>query len=901
MIASLALVALCSVVVPPAVAAAPSATTVYVATTGNDAWSGKLPKPNAGKTDGPLATLAGAREALRRLKAAGGLQGPVQVEVLAGTYPLAEPFVLEPQDSGAAGCPITYVGSGTQKPVLSGGRVLNGWRQQAKGLWVAEVPAASGGKWRFRQLWVNGKRATLARSPNEGYFRISGKAAPLTDPATGKEIDSSKSAFRFKPGDLKQWPDVTGANAVVFYHWETGMLPVKSVDEATGTVVFTGEMKWPFWGRQRYYLENLFEALDAPGEWYLDSEKGLLYYRPRPGENIKTAVVVAPKLTELVRFAGDPDNGKLVERVGFKGLSFQHVDYALEPEGHCDWQAACTVAAAIQGRGASECSLEQCEIAHLGNYAVWFDRGCKGNRIVQNHLHDLGAGGVRIGEPGVPQTEAAETSGNVVSNNFIHDSGLMFYGAIGVWIGQSSDNVIAHNEICDQNYTAISCGWTWGYGPTKAHRNRIEYNYLHHLGRGKLCDMGAIYTLGTSPGTVIRGNLIHDVWDWDEGYGAGGIYPDEGSSQILIENNVVYRTASGGLTVHYGKDNIARNNVFALGRDSQVHLGRSDKESSLTFERNVVYYDEGALFMRESTLQADNNLYFRTDGTAPTFLDDTTFKEWRAKGYDAHSVIADPKFVDAKQFDFRLKPDSPALKLGFQQIDVSQAGLTGPADWVRLPRAIKRPVTAIPRRAQAEPVPLDDDFELTPLRGTADNAVTYGETDQASIRVTDEVAAGGKRSLKFVDAAGLDQIWNPHLFFSPHFVTGVVENGFDLRLEKGATVWVEWRDASSPYRVGPSLGVDADGNLKAHDQELLALPAGQWVHFEIACGLGKQATGTFDLTVTVAGQPPKRFDKLPCDPKCKELQWLGFISNATDHAVFYLDNLKLHTVKPTKR
>jgi hypothetical protein len=204
----------------------------------------------------------------------------------------------------------------------------------------------------------------------------------------------------------------------------------------------------------------------------------------------------------------------------------------------------------------------------------------------------------------------------------------------------------------------------------------------------------------------------------------------------------------------------------------------------------------------------------------------------------------------------------------------------------------------VPRRPQPQPLTLDDGFETTPVGAAAENATTHGETDKARIRVTDELGATGKRSLKFTDAPGLDQIWNPHLYYMPHFREGLVEHSFDLRLEKGAVVWIEWRDASHPYRVGPSMGVDAEGRLTASKQQLLSVPLGQWIHFEIVCGLGKQATGTYDLSVTVPGEPPKRFEKLPCDPACRQLEWLGFVSNATDYAVFYLDNMKLRLKKP---
>jgi len=103
-----------------------SAATFYVAPSGDDRWSGTLQKPNAEKTDGPLATLTAARDAIRRLKARGGLREPVTVFLAAGTYPLAEPLVLESRDSGTAQCPITYVALPGAKPSISGGRAIAG-------------------------------------------------------------------------------------------------------------------------------------------------------------------------------------------------------------------------------------------------------------------------------------------------------------------------------------------------------------------------------------------------------------------------------------------------------------------------------------------------------------------------------------------------------------------------------------------------------------------------------------------------------------------------------------------------------------------------------------------------------------------------------------------------------
>ncbi|MBM3477228.1 MAG: hypothetical protein FJX75_28510, partial [Armatimonadetes bacterium] len=785
------------------VAVAQAGVTIYVAPDGNDDWSGKLPAANATRTDGPLHTLATARDMIRAMKAGAQLTEPVEVVLRKGVYSLAEPLVLEPQDSGTEACPITYAAYQGEKAIVSGGVEVTGWKKGEDGLWTAQVPR----DWPLRQLFVNGERRTLARSPNTGYFNMAGPDGVAKDPRTGKDIVAEKQAFRYKREDLQaggfgNWgqapisPD-DGRNraspqfpeAVILFHWESGMLPISAVDTQNETIVLTGEMKWPFWADQRYFIQNAREALDAPGEWWLDRKAGTLYCKPLPGEDMTKATVTAPKLTQLVVMNGEPDAGLWVEHVRFEGLAFAYTDYELEPEGHCDWQAAVTVPAVIQAVGARNCSIERCKIAHIGTYAVWFRWGCQNNRVVQTEITDVGAGGVKIGEGGIAPSEAMDPRGNEVSNNFIHDIGIVYPGAIGVWVGQSSENVVAHNEICDTCYTAISCGWTWGYGPTKAHDNRIEYNHLHHIGRGILSDMGAIYTLGTSPGTTLNHNLIHDVWCYAKGYGAGGIYPDEGSSQITIENNVVYHTLSGGFTLHYGKDNTVRNNIFAYGRDQQVVRGRNETHIAFNFERNIVYYDSGRAWSaggENRNWTADNNCYWNASGEDIEFLSDLSLEDWRGLGFDQHSIIEDPQFVDPRNADFRLKPGSPVSKIGFEPIDISTAGLTGPKEWTDLPKRIKRAPVDFGKATVAEPQLVNDDFEKTAPGVKAAMAVTWGEAGEATIRVTDEQAASGKHSLKFTDAAGLDFSYNPHLWYTPYLTNCLAHLQYDLRIEPGA-------------------------------------------------------------------------------------------------------------------
>jgi parallel beta-helix repeat protein len=228
-------------------------------------------------------------------------------------------------------------------------------------------------------------------------------------------------------------------------------------------------------------------------------------------------------------------------------------------------------------------------------------------------------------------------------------------------------------------YTAISVGWTWGYGPNQSKGNVIEYNRIHDIGKDMLSDMGGIYTLGVQPGTRIRNNLIYNISSFT--YGGWGIYPDEGSSDMLIENNIVYNCKSAGFHQHYGRENIVRNNIWAFNRENQLMRTRAEAHLSFTFEKNIVYFDEGRLL--GSNWSGDryvmkNNIYFDTRGKDIRFAGQS-FREWKAAGKDSGSIIADPDFVNASNFNFLLRPDSPALKLGFQQIDMSSVGPRVPA------------------------------------------------------------------------------------------------------------------------------------------------------------------------------------------------------------------------------
>jgi hypothetical protein len=521
----------------------PAAADFFVAPRGSDA--------NPGTKERPFATISRAQEAVRR-RIAAGLKADVTVLLRGGTYELTQPLAFGPEDSGTEEFAVAYAPYPGEEVVVSGGRKVGPWNHGQGETWTAEVPGIKEGKWYPRLLIVGGRRAVRARTPNVD-------AKPNCWQM--KDADLSKDLKRYTltmpPGLAKNWRNIADVEVMAAGNWAINRKRLESVDETSGIVLLAPphssghEAIRPAPGRWCYF-ENAIEMLDQPGEWYLDRKTGVLSYWPRPGEDLSAAEVVMPVLGRLLEVNGEPD--RPVHNLHFKGIAFEHADWPLPPGGYmgiqaCHFNTGGTwhspwgrIPAAVCLNNATGCSVEDGRIAHCAGCGIELVSRCVGNVVQGNRVFDCSGNGIMLGGP---RSEAEVPKDNRISNNHVEACGRAYYGAVGIWVGFAQRAVIAHNLVHDLPYSGISVGWQWNPQPTPCQENTVEYNHVYDV-MNRLCDGGCIYTLGFQPGTVIRGNHLHDVHRSQFAQGApnNGMFIDEGSKGFLFEQNVIYNTAA---------------------------------------------------------------------------------------------------------------------------------------------------------------------------------------------------------------------------------------------------------------------------------------------------------------------------------------------------------------------
>ena len=701
---------------------------LYVAPAGNDAWSGMLAEPNVGRTDGSFATLERARDELRQRRKAGTLSAGGAVLIRAGEYGLTRPFQLTAEDSGSADAPITYRAFPGEQPRLFGGTRISGFKPFKNSILQADVRTQGFTGVRFRQLYLDGQRLTPARYPNldPARPRTGGWAFSDGTPASmyhkPPPEQETKRVLRLRPEDLRTWahPEDGEVNIYPRYNWGNCIVPIGAFDREARTLTLTKDVSYEMRPFDRYYVRNQFEELDAPGEWFLDPRTGMLYlWPPTPLDN---AVIRAPLTENVIVLEG-------AEHVTLRGLAIE-----------------CCEGSGVLLRNAKNCWVVACTIRNIGGRSDWSAgieiRNGTANGAFGNDIFDVGNFGIQVSGG---DTKTLTPAGHNVENNYIHHTGLINGHGCGVGLG-GVGNRVAHNLIHD----TARCGIFGG-----GNDNLIEFNRIRHANLDSE-DTGGIYVCAGQEGwmrrgLIIRHNFLTDILGFGRNEGrwecprySWGIYLDDAICEATVYGNIVARTVLGGAHVHGGRDHTIENNIFVdcgkqqmtwsgpkppntlepdmrktyeKYKDSAVYRSHYAKFAALNpetdgpmggnrFVRNIICYREPQvnLYQANNYLpdqnECDYNLIWH-DGAAlrlnlPGIPPAQQWEEWQKQGSDMHSVLADPRFVDPDQDDYRLRPESPALRLGFQPIPVEKIGpYTHPlrASWpiVEAPGARERP------------------------------------------------------------------------------------------------------------------------------------------------------------------------------------------------------------------
>ena len=388
-----------------------------------------------------LATLIAARNKAREFRKNSPVNQPVEIVALEGEYSMLQPLELTIEDSGTSTAPLIFRAGEEAKVIFRAGVPIGGFVKVNEKLWKAFLPQVAYYNSYFEQLYVNGRRAVRARTPNEGFFKVKSVTETVLEKGKGRApelavqkigIDSSDAAF-INSFTRQDYLDAL----IIFYHnWDNTRKRITGFGKENSSVYTTGEgMKpWnPINNKSRYIVENFMGALDAPGEWFLD-RTGYLYYIPLEGETIENSKVFAPILNRFISIQGDQVSGKKAENIRFENLTFEVAGYMTPSDGNEPEQAAASVDAVITADFADNISFQNCEISHTGTYAFWFRRACSNCSVTNTYMHDLGAGGVKIGETVIRPDSKEITNNIVIDNNIIRDGGNVFPCAVGIII-----------------------------------------------------------------------------------------------------------------------------------------------------------------------------------------------------------------------------------------------------------------------------------------------------------------------------------------------------------------------------------------------------------------------------------------------------------------------------------
>jgi len=573
----------------------------YVAPDGND--------ENSGAESAPFASLEKAQEAVRRINA--DMSGDIVVYFRDGIYEMAQSVIFDFLDSGRNGHQVVYQNYPGETPVLSGGTAVQNWVHHERGIYKAFV----GKEADFRQIYVNNKKAVRARKPNNGV---------LCKIPTEKEPDG----FNLEKGLLASVSDFENTIEVAVKNgWMLQRLRIRGRYDVGGyTRVVINPVEWKallegpqanrkYEGRE-FWLENAYEFIDMPGEWYLDRTDGYLYYYPWPGEDLEDGEVIIPRLEQFVVLAGT--FGQPVENLTFSGLEFRYSNWVRPNIYGFVSVYACTllpapennrfdpqyrhnqrkdrIPAAFLARASNHIVITRCVFRNLGGTGLTFDYGGADNLIEGNLFIDLSGGGLEVGnDSNRPQDVRMIPARITIRNNYIENIANDYYSCLGITAFYVDTLLVEHNHVNDVPYSGIGAGWGWAGAVLEENRNfTIRYNRVENYAQ-KLDDAGGIYTPNPVCGVnTINGNYISGNARSVTDLVIMGIYHDGASSNWVTRDNVIESVHNwwigGASFTPQVKRNITVDNNYTTVREDRlsVVIARQGEKIAPVDERNLI-------------------------------------------------------------------------------------------------------------------------------------------------------------------------------------------------------------------------------------------------------------------------------------------------------------------------
>lgn len=598
---------------------------VYVdANRGNDNGSGS--------SSSPFKTLYAAQEYIRKINK--NMTGDIFVDIAPGEYYLEETLAFQKADSGQNGYDVIWGTSSDEKPILSGGKHVKGqWMVEDAEKNIYSIPYE--GPEYVRQIYVNGVRATRAATNGEFEF------------ITEENSVKTETGYTTTNTEMLNWRNFTDIEFLYIANWlnpscaafnaemlDDGKMAINMDPGLWPVIAFyrdNGQAQYP------WKIENAYELMDLPGEFYYDRQLKKLYYIPRDGEDMATADVVVPYTEKLMTLDGKVD--ERIEHIVFQNLQFSYSAWYFPDHnrGWLDDQNSIVFAkrvpmdSTIYIEYADFIDFYDCEISHIGSAAMTFLRGVHDVDFIGNHIYDISGAGVYFGGiagNGDPNEPGEMHNGDLrhdiynfeIRNNWIHLTGRQYRGVSCITLGYVSDVNVIHNDLGDNPYTGIHVNWGWdgkNVVGNPATNIRIEENYIYKTLHGsRLVDGGAIYTLGSTGGSLDNPNTLARNYIRQEGRtnGAGGIYTDNGSSHWMIKENVLdfydaYRDYweyhwqnISPLAYHISlRDNYSTHNGFS----QSLEKVNNNTESGTVNVRDCQWTDEAKEIIRNSGIEPE--------------------------------------------------------------------------------------------------------------------------------------------------------------------------------------------------------------------------------------------------------------------------------------------------------